>query len=409
MANSDYVVHPALIVPAAEVEARLARLQSRLAALDLPAAVVTHRVDLYYLTGSMPNGVLVCPAQGAPAYFVRKSLSRARAESPLVDLRPLRGPDDWLAHVRELAGGETARVGIDLDVLPAAIYLQLVKKAPQVQWVDTGPVLRELRAVKSAWEIARLEEAARQVEMAFTAACDAIFEGITELEISVIMENTMRLAGHSSLVRLRRPGLELVVTHVSTGASAAAPTAFDGPVGAQGLHPASAGGGGRVALRRGVPVMLDILGVSAGYTADIARTICLGEPPDEIKRAHDFCREALRRIEDLLRPGTPWGEVYDRVAAWAKERGEPVGFMGYGENRVKFFGHGVGLEVDELPILAHGFQQPLEAGHVIAVEPKAFSPDLGPAGVENTYVVEEKGPRSLASWPLDITIVKNEE
>ena len=324
---ADSVVHPALLVPRSEVEARLMRLQRRLAALELPAAAVTHRVDLYYLTGSMPNGVLVCPPSGSPTFLVRKSLSRTQAESPLTDLRPMRGLDDWLARVRELTGDKPARVGIDLDVLPATTYLQLVQKAPQVQWVDIGPVVRELRAVKSAWEAARLDEAAKQVEAGYAAVRERLAEGMSEIEISVIIESAMRRAGHSALVRLRRPGLELVPTHVSTGVSAAAPTAFDGPVGAEGLHPASAGGGGRGVMRRGVPVMLDILGVSAGYTADIARTFCLGEPPDEIKRAHDFCREALHRVADLLRPG---GRLFLREGhpvLWTLSASRPDGLL----------------------------------------------------------------------------------
>ncbi|MHA1568705.1 MAG: M24 family metallopeptidase, partial [Alphaproteobacteria bacterium] len=364
---SDQLIRAENLVPAAEIENRLARLQKRLRKLELPLAVVTHRVDLYYLTGTMPSGMLVCPAEGEPVFFVRKSLSRTEVESPLTDVRPARGGRFLADYLREVFGEKPARAGIDLDVLAANTYQKLAQGSPQVQWVDTGPVLRELRAVKSAWEIARLEEAARQVEAAWAAAKEQLREGMTELELSVLIEGTMRRMGNSGVIRLRRPGLELVVAHVSSGAAAAAPTAFDGPVGADGLSPASGGGAGLLTIKRGVPVMLDLLGVSHGYTADIARTFCLGEPPDELQRAHEFCREALRRIEDLLTPGTPWGEVYDKVNAWTRERGEPAGFMGYGENRVKFFGHGVGLEVDELPILAMGFAQPLAVGHVIAV------------------------------------------
>ncbi len=402
---AENVVHPHLIVPPEEVSARLARLQQTLAAKGLPVAVITHRVDLYYLTGSMPNGLLVCPAQGAPIYFVRKSLSRVRIESPLADLRPLRGSDEWLAEVRRAAGGSPSRAGLDLDVYPAASYLQLVAKAPDIQWVDTGPVLRALRAVKSRWEIDRLREAAHQVDLGYAAVRDSLVPGLTELELSAIMEGAMRRAGHSAIIRLRRPGLELGPTHVSSGLSASSPTSFDGPVGAEGPSPASAGGGGYATIRRGVPVMLDILGTSGGYTADIARTFCVGEPPAELLRAHDFCCEAMHRIEALLRPGTPWGEVYETIDAWAKAAGEPTGFMGYGENRVKFFGHGVGLEVDELPILARGFQDQLAVGNVIAVEPKAFFPDLGPAGLENTVVIEEGGPVSLSAWKEEIEVV----
>ena len=82
-----------------------------------------------------------------------------------------------------------------------------------------------------------------------------------------------------------------------------------------------------------------------------------------------------------------------------EEIGEPEGFMGYAENRVRFFGHGVGLELDELPVLADRIEIDLVPGMVIAVEPKAFLEDVGPVGVENTYIVTENGYENLC--PID--------
>ena len=98
-----------------------------------------------------------------------------------------------------------------------------------------------------------------------------------------------------------------------------------------------------------------------------------------------------RFIEGRLRPGAMCADVFREVAAFARDLGEPEGFMGFGENRVRFFGHGVGLELDELPILADKLDFELRAGMVLAVEPKAFLRGIGPVGVENTYAVREDG------------------
>ena len=78
--------------------------------------------------------------------------------------------------------------------------------------------------------------------------------------------------------------------------------------------------------------------------------------------------------------------------------------MGYGENRVKFFGHGVGLELDEFPIIAAKIDLDLKPGMVIALEPKAYLPKIGPVGIENTYLITENKCKNLC--PLEEEIFK---
>ncbi|NLH47994.1 MAG: aminopeptidase P family protein [Myxococcales bacterium] len=393
------------LVPPAEIAARTARFQARLSAQGLPLAVISHPVDLYYLTGTMPDGWLIVPAAGRPELLVRKSLSRARSESPLDDVRPFLGIRGLADELLVRLGDGATNVGLDLDVLPAATFLRLQALLPAYRWIDSGPLIRQIRAVKSAWEVERHRRAARQYLATFQAIRDNLREGTTELELSSLAEAAMRREGHQGLVRFRRSGMELWFCLVGTGLGPSYPTAFDGPVGSDGLHPASGPVAGRRPIRRGVPVMADIVGNHEGYHADIARLFCLGEPPDELKRAHDFCRTALRRIENLMRPGTPCDEIHREISAWAKAQGEPEGFMGYGENRVKFFGHGIGLELDEYPIIAGGFTLALEPGMVLAVEPKAFYPELGPAGLEMCYVITEQGPEPLLDYPEEIQLV----
>jgi Xaa-Pro aminopeptidase len=392
------------LTPQSEIAARLARFQQKLAAADLPLAILTHPIDVLYLSGTMPDGWLLMPAAGEPTLFVRKSFSRAQYESPLADIRPFKGPRDAADAIRERLGDRPSRAGLDLDVAPAATYLKLAHLLPQIAWHDASPLIRQVRAIKSPWEIARCVHAARQHLAAFAAIRGLLAEGVSETDLSAAAEAAMRREGHQGLVRFRRSGMSLWFCVIASGVGAAYPTSFDGPIGGDGLSPASGVVAGRRPVRRGVPVMADILANFEGYHADITRTFCLGEPPDAIKRAHDFCREALRRVEELLRPGIPWEEVHRQVDAWAKAAGEPEGFMGYGDNRVKFFGHGIGLEVDEFPILAKGFGAPLEAGMVVAVEPKAYSPELGPAGLEMSYVIEEDGAHPLLGHPEEIAV-----
>jgi Xaa-Pro aminopeptidase len=151
-----------------------------------------------------------------------------------------------------------------------------------------------------------------------------------------------------------------------------------------------------------------MVSTSNGYHADNARAFFLGparDLPDRARRAHEFCREALTRITERLRPGALASEVWREVSDWAVRSGEPQGFMGYGDNRVRFFGHGVGLELDELPVLAERADVELREGMLLAVEPKAFLEGIGPVGLENTYVVTDAGCESLCAAVEDLVAV----
>ena len=185
-----------------------------------------------------------------------------------------------------------------------------------------------------------------------------------------------------------------------SGSSASYPTNFDGPVGGEAPYPAAAMGAGSREILSGEAVMTDIVTSYNGYHSDNARDFFTGpEPPRELLDAHEFCTDIISEIESAARPGRICSDVFKEIDALAKKRGEPQGFMGFGKNRVKFFGHGVGLELDELPVIADRVDIEIVPGMIIAVEPKAFLPHIGPAGIENTYVVEENGLSSLCGHP----------
>lgn len=128
-----------------------------------------------------------------------------------------------------------------------------------------------------------------------------------------------------------------------------------------------------------------------GYVIDQTRTVVFGSLPDDLAYAYDASERILRSAEGLLRPGTVCEQLYAESLRLADDAGLADHYMGYGRDQVKFLGHGIGLEVDELPVLARGFNYPLEAGMVIAVEPKFTFPGRGVVGIENSYAITTDG------------------
>lgn len=386
-----------------ELGGRLARLKERLRAEGMAGCLVTQNVGIYYFTGSMQAGFLFIPAEGEATFYVRRSLARAQAESGVrtVALGPFRQFGQQLAEDYPSVFAAEIRpvIGADLDVMPARLYMQMAEAVPQAEWVDASRLLRHVRSVKSAAEIACLEAAAEAANAALMEGLQQLREGMTELELIAIIESALRRKGHSGLLRMRGYNQEIVTGVVASGEAAAEPSCFDGPVGGRGLSPASPHGVSRRPIGRHEPILLDIGCCLNGYVTDQTRTAVIGRLPDDLRHAYDVSVAILRRAEAMLRPGMTPDSIYAEAVRMAEEAGLAEHFMGYGRDRVKFLGHGVGLELDEWPVLAKGFDQPLESGMVIAVEPKFAFPGRGVVGLENTYVVTETGCRALTVTP----------
>jgi Xaa-Pro aminopeptidase len=143
--------------------------------------------------------------------------------------------------------------------------------------------------------------------------------------------------------------------------------------------------------------VVDICGYAQGYLSDQTRTFALGRIDPRLEQAYAACRSILAELVPLVRAGTPGTALYDRGLELATEAGFGEHFMGHGPTRVRFVGHCIGLELNEPPYLAHGFEGVLEPGNVVAVEPKLVFPGLGAVGLENTYLVGEDGAETL-TW-----------
>ena len=391
--------HECFRVPESETAARIALLQAALAGCGCSVGWIEHLTDRIYFTGSAQDGVLLVPLNGEPVFLVRKSVARARDESTLrVD--PYPGGRATIERVAEMVGD--AGLGMALDVTQAGNYVRIADQVPQV--VDIGPAIRNVRSIKSDWEVQQIRAANEQYTRLFDTALDWLSEPITGLELVSRVEGRLRSLGHGGTIRLRRPTADIAMANVVSGEVALYPTNFNGCVGGEGPYPVSPASGGWEELTPGTTVMFDIVTSYNGYQADTTRTFYLGRSiPDNVLRAHDFCVDVLREIEQRMVPGAVCSEIYREVSAIVEGLDAPDGFMGFGDNRVKFFGHGVGLDLDELPVLADRIDMTLKEGMIVAVEPKAFLPGVGPVGVENTYVMTSTGCESLC--PLDLSLL----
>jgi len=378
----------------AELEKRWERVR-RL--MECDALIVIQNVDQFYLTGTIQDGVLWFPRDGEPVFAVRRSLTRATTESPLENIVPFRR----YSELPSLVPTPGAVLGLELDVLPVALYQQIVKNFQGSTFVDQSMAIRGARAVKTPFEQDQIRKAAAMLDAAFLDIPDQLREGMEELDLSIRIEQVMRQAGHQGLVRVRRFNMELYFGATSFGDTAAYPHSFDGAVGVRGLYPAVPVMGGRKKLVRGEPVMVDIVAGYGGYLADGSRAYSVGGPSQDVMDTHHFILDLNAWLEDQLKPGNVPSEIYRKTLERLEETSYKPHFMGAAENQVRFVAHGIGLELDELPVIAPRFDEPLEPGVVLAMEPKIFYPGIGGAGVENTYIITESGCERLMKSPME--------
>ena len=276
---------------------------------------------------------------------------------------------------------------------------------PSVELADASALLRRVRSVKSAGEADAIRKAARVAAGALDEGLRQLHEGMTELELMTVIEHDMRKNGHVGLMRMRGYNQEIMIGMVAAGAAAAEPSYFDGPAGGRGLTAAAPQSASTRPIGRNEPILIDIGCCIDGYVIDQTRTAVIGALPPELARAYEVSVEILRRTERDLRPGAVPERLYAQALEMAEQAGLARHFMGFGADQVRFLGHGIGLEIDEWPVLAKGFADPLEPGMVLAVEPKFTFPGLGVVGIENTYLIRESSCEPLTASPEKLFVL----
>lgn len=389
------------LTPESELARRISNLQQHLIARELDGALLHGITNLFYFTGTGQQAHLWVPVSGSPVLLVRRVLERARRESALAQVLPL-------TSLRQLPDfvGQARRIGMELDILSVTAFEHYQKVLPNTVLVDASLILRLIRSIKSPYEIDVLRRGAEGADLTVQAIRAALREGVTELDLTAIGESVQRSSGMQGTLRWHATSsFEAPRISVLAGESALAASFADAPFGGFGLTPAVPYGASRKAIRRGEPVCVDLLMAVDGYVQDQTRTLAIGPLDRELTRAYEVAQAIHEMFRVEARPGVTGEEIWNKSIQMAAAAGLEEHFMGWGESRVRFLGHGVGLEIDELPVLAPRQHQALAVGSVIAVEPKFFFPGKGAVGLESTYALTAAGVERITLTGEEIAVV----
>lgn len=394
------------ITPAEELKNRAEKLQKEMAIHSLEGILMLHNADLFYFTGAIQQGALYVPVVGDPLYLVRKDHGRARMESGLKNVVPFKSPRDIPGVFADFGFAMPKAIGMELDVVPVAVMNRFRQGLGECSVSDATPLIRNVRAVKSDYEINIMKDAALIVDKVCQRAVEVIREGMTDLDLAAELEFVARRAGHQGLVRMRGFNNELFYGHVFSGADSAVPTYSDTPLGGVGINPSFPQGASYKKIRRNEPITVDFTGVFDGYIVDQTRMFSVGELSDQLNKAYADMLAIQEHAKQVAKPGVTWGGLYDECLQMACDMGYRDHFMGSKGAQVSFIGHGTGVELDEYPFIARGFNEHLlEEKMTFAFEPKAVFPGLGAVGVENTFRVAADGLKHLTFSSQELIVL----
>jgi Xaa-Pro dipeptidase len=381
-------------VPLTELTDRINRFRARLdlSYPDWEIAAIVGKIPLYYFTGTIQDGILLLLQGGDAVFWVRQSYERALDESLFPDIRKMRS-------YRDIATG--------MGPLPSTIYLEtgimtlsqlsrLQKYLPFTEIRSLDDQVAAVRSVKSPYELALMKKAGTiHREVLEDCVPSMLREGIDEASLTCELFSLMVEKGHQGVIRFGMYS-EMLLGQIGFGTNSIYPTCINTPGGIYGLHPSTPFMGCRDRkLTHGDLVIIDIGCGIEGYQTDKTMTYMFGGPiPEDAISVHMRCVEIQDEIASRLVPGAIPSEIYCDVMSGL----EPTfleNFMGYGKRRVNFLGHGIGLWIDELPVIAEGFDEPLQEGMVFAIEPKKGIPGVGLVGIENTFLVTSNGGQSI--------------
>lgn len=383
---------------AGEIQSRITALQTALGKAGMDGALLVQRTDLYYFSGTDQNAHLYVPAKGEPVLMVRKSLERARQDSPLSRIVALSGFSQLSELIRSVSGTLPSRLGLEFDTLPVMFLKNYEKHLPGCDMMDVSHILKRIRMVKSEYEISRIRKAAELADRMLSQVPSFLRESKTENELAARVEYFYRINGHPGIVPTRTFPYLSLYGQIMSGPRAAEPSSSSGPLGGTGLGPFFSAGASLSEIRENEPLIVDYAAVYEGYVADQARIFSLGPVKEKFLRAHETARNIQDTLAREARPGMLTGRLYDLAVKIADEAGFGATFMGYPEP-VPFVGHGVGLELDEWPVISKGGREALKEGMIFALEPKVVFPGEGVVGIENTFLVTETGLMRLTLYP----------
>lgn len=382
------------LVPAEYLLPRLENARLLCEKMGLDGILLTNCVDVYYLTGTMQQGVLFTDASGAPHLYLRRHAGRGGRETPF-EVTPVKGltqvAKDMAAYLPV-----NPRIGACLDVLSVNDYLAWQKRLSGLELVDISPAWAKIKGTKDDFELEAMAETGQLAKEVYEKVPEFLKPGVSEAWAAGRIIALAMAKGHINILRTRGQYMDNYTWHLVSGPEGSMPSTVDAAASGYGLSPAFPQGASLKPLRKNEPIVVDIGFCLHGYQTDQTRTYCLGKASSLVKDAHACLVQVEKAITRALVPGAVSGEIFDAAQEVAKDHHMEDVFLGQPGHRISFVGHGLGLELGAPPYLLRGSREKVRANQAYALELK-ITLDEGPVGLENTYVVTESGPPRLLS------------
>ena len=391
------------LTPDEDIQKRIRGFQDEMGKRGAACAIILHNVGLFYFTGSVQRAVLFVPATGEPIYMVEKNRERAAIETPL-KMTPIESSREVKVVLHERLS-ENDICGMELDVLPVAVFEKWKSLLGLKQTIDISPVIKQLRVLKSSFEIAQIKESGAIVSQVFKKAEEMVRIGAKEVDVAALLEAEGRMMGHQGFLRMRGLNQEMLNIYITHGYSGTVFSGCDVPISGFGVTHAIAQGPSVQTITRDLPILIDYGGGYNGYITDETRVFVIGKLKDRFQKAYQVAGEIIEDAADCGREGVDTTEIYARAIHLAQKAGLDDYFMGHGAGKVSFIGHGLGLEINELPVITAKHHTILQTGMVFAYEPKFIFPGEGAIGIEVDFIVQKNHLERVTHDSIDIRYV----
>lgn len=377
-----------------EISLRISKICYNLLLENADAILISANPNIYYTTGRFFRGYTYISQGRKPLWFVIKPVVFDKED----DILFIRKPEEIPSLLKTYGYPEPSSIALETEDLTYSDILRLKNLFPEASLINGSKVMKRSRMTKTDWEISEMKADGVHHANVYSHIKDCYKPGMTDLEFQIEIERRLRLEGALGVSRVAGNLMEINLGSVISGENADTSGPYEFTMTGEGMHPVLPVGANNSRILSGHTVMIDMNGAFNGYQTDMTRVWYLDEVSELARKAHDCSIRILRHLEKISLPGLPVKEMYEEAIKIVEEHRLKEFFMGH-VSQVGFIGHGVGIQLNELPVVNARSKDILQEKMTIALEPKFVIPLVGAVGVENTYVVTPSGLENITVFP----------
>ena len=389
-----------------ELQLRWKKIQEKMKAEQAAGCLISTNVNLLYVLGCIINGYAYLPAEGDVLVFIRRpegiiedNYFYINRLEQIVDI--LKEKNMFPFNSLPYEEGQGGVLLVESGEMTHEDWLRVQKAFQPQEMRNATNILRQVRSIKTDFELELVKKSAELQSLAYTQIPALYRSGMTDQEFAIEIEHSARLLGNMGIFRIFGQSMEIFMGSVLAGDNAAAPSPYDFALGGAGMSNVLPIGCNGKPLQNGTSVIIDVNGNYTGYISDLTRTFSIGKLPEKAYYAHQVAIEIQQRLAEMGKPGAVCETLYLEALKIAEQHGLSNCFMG-ATQKAKFVGHGIGLVINEMPVLANRAKDILQENMAIAIEPKFIIKGVGAVGVEDSFIVRHNGMERITTAPQEI-------